>query len=166
MRPRSRTLTTPCIQIILAATAPILASRSCRRLPNSSVRLPISALTFPQTEPLAMQAPAEIEPARCALARGDRMTATLPIPQPTLFDQPEAEAMAKRILTIDDSKTIRDMLRMTLVDAGYDVLQAVDGQDGVEVLAARNRRSRHHRHQHAEDERLRGRSPPARQSGI
>jgi two-component system chemotaxis response regulator CheY len=26
------------------------------------------------------------------------------------------------------------MLRMTLADAGYDVLQAVDGQDGVEVL--------------------------------
>jgi two-component system chemotaxis response regulator CheY len=43
--------------------------------------------------------------------------------------------MAKRILTIDDSKTIRDMLRLTLVDAGFEVLQAVDGQDGIEVLA-------------------------------
>jgi two-component system chemotaxis response regulator CheY len=41
---------------------------------------------------------------------------------------------AKRILTIDDSKTMRDMLRFTLVDAGYDVLQAVDGQDGLDVL--------------------------------
>jgi two-component system chemotaxis response regulator CheY len=41
---------------------------------------------------------------------------------------------AKRILTIDDSKTMRDMLRMTLVDAGYVVLQAVDGLDGLEVL--------------------------------
>jgi two-component system chemotaxis response regulator CheY len=41
----------------------------------------------------------------------------------------------KRILTIDDSKTIRDMLRLTLVDAGFDVLQAVDGRDGTEVLA-------------------------------
>jgi len=40
----------------------------------------------------------------------------------------------KRILTIDDSKTMRDMLRFTLVDAGYDVLQAVDGQDGIDVL--------------------------------
>ena len=40
----------------------------------------------------------------------------------------------KRILTIDDSKTMRDMLRLTLVDAGYDVLQAVDGQDGIDVL--------------------------------
>lgn len=47
----------------------------------------------------------------------------------------EEPAMAKRILTIDDSKTIRDMLRLTLLDAGFEVLQAVDGQDGIEVLA-------------------------------
>jgi two-component system, chemotaxis family, chemotaxis protein CheY len=46
-------------------------------------------------------------------------------------DEPRAP---KRILTIDDSKTMRDMLRFTLVDAGYDVLQAVDGQDGLDVL--------------------------------
>jgi two-component system chemotaxis response regulator CheY len=46
----------------------------------------------------------------------------------------EEPAMAKRILTIDDSKTIRDMLRLTLLDAGFEVLQAVDGQDGVEIL--------------------------------
>ena len=31
-------------------------------------------------------------------------------------------------------KTMRDMLRMTLVDAGYVVIQAVDGQDGLDVL--------------------------------
>src|SRR5579884_3962633 len=47
----------------------------------------------------------------------------------------EEPAMPKRILTIDDSKTIRDMLRLTLLDAGFEVLQAVDGQDGVETLA-------------------------------
>lgn len=41
---------------------------------------------------------------------------------------------AKRILTIDDSKTMRDMLMMTLADAGFDVLQGVDGQDGLDVL--------------------------------
>lgn len=46
----------------------------------------------------------------------------------------EEQAMAKRILTIDDSKTIRDMLRFTLADAGFEVLQAVDGQDGLDVL--------------------------------
>ncbi|MCX7307031.1 MAG: response regulator [Afipia sp.] len=42
--------------------------------------------------------------------------------------------MSKRILTIDDSKTIRDMLGMTLVDAGFEVIQAVDGREGVEVM--------------------------------
>lgn len=43
--------------------------------------------------------------------------------------------MTKRIMTIDDSKTMRDMLMLTLVEAGYDVLQAVDGKDGLEKLA-------------------------------
>ena len=43
-------------------------------------------------------------------------------------------AMTKRILTIDDSRTIRDMLHLTLSEAGYEVLQAVDGQHGIEVL--------------------------------
>lgn len=43
-------------------------------------------------------------------------------------------AMSKRILTIDDSKTMRDMLMLTLAEAGFDVLQAVDGQDGLDVL--------------------------------
>ena len=46
----------------------------------------------------------------------------------------EEPVMTKRILTIDDSKTIRDMLRLTLLDAGFEVLQAVDGQDGIEML--------------------------------
>jgi two-component system chemotaxis response regulator CheY len=68
-------------------------------------------------------------------------------PQPVLDEAPvqsqpsreteattDAPRAAKRILTIDDSKTMRDMLRFTLVDAGYDVLQAVDGQDGLDVL--------------------------------
>ena len=46
----------------------------------------------------------------------------------------DAAACTKRILTIDDSKTMRDMLRLTLAGAGYHVLQAVDGQDGLDVL--------------------------------
>lgn len=52
---------------------------------------------------------------------------------PDLPQMSEA-AMMKRILTIDDSKTMRDMLMLTLADAGFDVLQAVDGQDGLDVL--------------------------------
>ncbi len=42
--------------------------------------------------------------------------------------------MKKRILTIDDSKTMRDMLMLTLADAGYDVIQGIDGQDGLNTL--------------------------------
>ncbi|MGB0682181.1 MAG: response regulator [Magnetovibrionaceae bacterium] len=44
--------------------------------------------------------------------------------------------MTKRILTIDDSKTIRDMLAVTLEGAGYDVVQAEDGQQGLDALAS------------------------------
>jgi two-component system chemotaxis response regulator CheY len=42
--------------------------------------------------------------------------------------------MPKRILTVDDSKTMRDMLLVTLKKAGYDVVQAEDGKDGLEKL--------------------------------
>ena len=42
--------------------------------------------------------------------------------------------MPLRIMTIDDSKTMRDMLMLTLADAGFDVIQAVDGQEGVDML--------------------------------
>ena len=46
-----------------------------------------------------------------------------------------AEAAAtKTILTIDDSRTMRDMLRLALGGAGFTVIQAVDGQDGLKVL--------------------------------
>lgn len=44
--------------------------------------------------------------------------------------------MSKTILTIDDSRTMREMLDHALSGAGYRVLQAVDGIDGLEVLAA------------------------------
>ena len=44
--------------------------------------------------------------------------------------------MKKTVLTVDDSRTMRDMLLMALEDAGYTVIQAVDGIDGLETLAA------------------------------
>jgi two-component system chemotaxis response regulator CheY len=43
--------------------------------------------------------------------------------------------MTKTILTVDDSRTMRDMLLLTLSDAGYRVIQAEDGMHGLEVLA-------------------------------
>jgi two-component system chemotaxis response regulator CheY len=42
--------------------------------------------------------------------------------------------MTKLVLTVDDSRTMRDMLRLALDRAGYRVVQAVDGLDGLAVL--------------------------------
>jgi len=42
--------------------------------------------------------------------------------------------MSMTILTVDDSRTMRDMLKMALADSGFRVLQAVDGMHGLEVL--------------------------------
>lgn len=39
--------------------------------------------------------------------------------------------MSKTILTVDDSPSVRRMLSMTLEEAGYAVVEAVDGQDGL-----------------------------------
>jgi len=43
-------------------------------------------------------------------------------------------ATAKTILAIDDSRTMRDMLKMTLGGAGFTVVEAVDGEDGLARL--------------------------------
>lgn len=43
-------------------------------------------------------------------------------------------SQAKTILTVDDSRTIRDMLMAALGAAGYDVVQAEDGVEALERL--------------------------------
>ncbi len=42
--------------------------------------------------------------------------------------------MTKTVLTVDDSRTMRDMLMLALSKAGYCVIQAEDGVHGLEVL--------------------------------
>ena len=42
------------------------------------------------------------------------------------------------VLTVDDSRTMRDMLKHSLAAAGFRVLQAEDGIDGLEVLKTEN----------------------------
>jgi two-component system chemotaxis response regulator CheY len=37
-------------------------------------------------------------------------------------------------MTVDDSATIRQMVALTLRDAGYEVIEAVDGRDALEIL--------------------------------
>ena len=43
--------------------------------------------------------------------------------------------MRKRILTVDDSKTMPDMVSFTLKSAGFDVVEAEDGAKALDVLA-------------------------------
>jgi two-component system, chemotaxis family, chemotaxis protein CheY len=126
-------LTLPCVQILLAA----LQGRQIA-VENASPAF-ISAF-----EDFGLDC-SGFDPAPAALGAAQVEGAPVPeqasvAPQHTANDfgaspeQLERHDMTKRILTIDDSKTIRDMLMLTLADAGFDVLQAVDGKDGLDVL--------------------------------
>ena len=129
------TLTLPCTQIVLAAlragdsikirnpSAAFVATFEDfgldwqAHLDQRQIREDVSAGQAPTGEPI------DVAPDEAALVAD---VETPPISE---------KVMSKRILTIDDSKTIRDMLMLTLAEAGFDVIQAVDGQDGLDVLA-------------------------------
>lgn len=44
--------------------------------------------------------------------------------------------MAKKILIVDDSRTVRSQLGALLIEAGYEVVQATDGTEGAETIAS------------------------------
>jgi two-component system chemotaxis response regulator CheY len=119
------TLTLPCIQIILAA----LQSDALVSIGRPSEAF-VSAF---RDLGLNWSDACEPSPETEGFAAGPEAVDDQICPSP---DTPTEEIlMTKRILTIDDSKTIRDMLKLTLLDAGFEVSQAVDGQDGVDILS-------------------------------
>jgi two-component system chemotaxis response regulator CheY len=42
--------------------------------------------------------------------------------------------MVKKVLVVDDSETIRQQVRLTLAAAGYAIIEAVDGIDGLQKI--------------------------------
>ena len=46
--------------------------------------------------------------------------------------------MAKTILAVDDSSSLRQMVAFSLKAAGYNVVEAVDGQDGLDKAKLQN----------------------------
>jgi two-component system chemotaxis response regulator CheY len=46
--------------------------------------------------------------------------------------------MPKVVLTVDDSKTMRDMVVFTLKNAGYETLEAADGKLALEALVGKS----------------------------
>ena len=130
------TLTLPCVQVLLAA----LSYRGGISVENPSAEF-VSTFEDLGLRPAWREAPREpaiAEPEQQIPEQDAPPLATdgseLPPTSVSDLRQSSESVVSKRILTIDDSKTMRDMLMLTLAEAGFDVLQAVDGQDGLDVL--------------------------------
>ena len=94
------------------------------------------ALASSEVQP-AIEAPSEVQP---AIETASASSVEQPAPETALDgealnEQTNGDVMPKTILTIDDSRTMRDMLKMALGGAGFTVVQAVDGEDGLNALA-------------------------------
>lgn len=53
---------------------------------------------------------------------------------PPMISDPTTMSKTKRVLIIDDSDSIRRQVSQTLRPAGYDVVEAVDGVDGLNMI--------------------------------
>lgn len=140
---RVETLTLPCMQIILVAARG--HDRMSIKNPSLAFVSAFEDLGIDWTKDMSLCPEPDPAQPRSDPEAGEQGAESNP--QPSIDDdgnydesaQPELQpgseaATMKRILTIDDSKTMRDMLMLTLAEAGFDVLQAVDGQDGLDVL--------------------------------
>jgi two-component system chemotaxis response regulator CheY len=54
---------------------------------------------------------------------------------PEKLEAAREEPMAKKVLIVDDSASMRQMIAFTLTRAGYDVSQGINGKDGLTQLA-------------------------------
>jgi two-component system chemotaxis response regulator CheY len=119
-------LTLPCLQVLLAAKrdAKIWIDQ-----PSEAFVTAFADLGFDWAEGMS-ELPEEAAAAP-ASAEAPSIAADAPA-QEDIIEKSSRGTL--RILTIDDSKTMRDMLMLTLADAGFDVIQAVDGKEGVDLL--------------------------------
>jgi two-component system, chemotaxis family, chemotaxis protein CheY len=46
----------------------------------------------------------------------------------------EEQVMGKKVIVIDDSQTVRHQVATALRDAGFEIIEAVDGVDGLDVI--------------------------------
>jgi two-component system, chemotaxis family, chemotaxis protein CheY len=130
------TLTYPCVQIILAAMRTydgISIENPSTAFISAFEDLAIDWRQAQTQSPEQTETQSESPSVENIQAPPDSHDTRDAVDSPSLVG-PDESAMTRRVLTIDDSKTMRDMLMLTLADAGFDVLQAVDGQDGLDVL--------------------------------
>ena len=128
-------LTVPCIQVILAA---LKANPGMRIVKPSEAFVRAFADLALEWRQEGQDDQEDAQPDGQVDLQMDVSTAAADVAASEICITPDTQTdevcMTKRILTIDDSRTIRDMLNLTLSEAGFEVLQAVDGQDGIDVL--------------------------------
>ena len=122
------TLTLPCIQIILA----IIKSHDRISIANPSIEFAAAFNDLGLDWTRGGEGSEEVRdlPSEPGLTRTHEAAKG----PDHLQERMEDDAMKKRILTIDDSRTMRDMLMVTLAEAGFEVIQGVDGQHGLDTL--------------------------------